>query len=416
MKFDTVIIGGGLSGLICGISLSKKGQRCAIISSGQSALHFSSGSFDLLNKLPNGEEVSNPLLAIDTFIEQQPKHPYAKLGTEKFKALTQEAIALFKDLNIPVVGNTEKNHYRVTPMGTLKPTWLSLKGCAVIDEKDKLPWKKVSIFNIDGFLDFQPQFIADEFSRLGTDSSSIQIFDFEPLSHLRRNPSEMRSTNIARVLDKHIEELSEIINQKSNDSEVVLFPACIGLTSNAVYKLKELVSKPILLIATMPPSIVGIHTQQYLHDYFISLGGVYMLGDNVMKADVEDNKVKRIYSYNHGDIPFSADNFVLATGSYFSQGLIATSDCIYEPIFDLDIDYATNRTEWYSENMFEAQNYQRYGVKTDNQFKAVHKGKAMDNLYVSGAILEEFNPIKEGSGAGVSILSALEISHTISQK
>ncbi len=415
MKFDTVIIGGGLSGLICGISLSKKGQRCAIISSGQSALHFSSGSFDLLNKLPNGEEVSNPLLAIDTFIERQPKHPYAKLGTEKFKNLAQEAVRLFKDLDIPVVGNSEKNHFRVTPMGILKPTWLSLKGCAAIDEKDKLPWRKVSIFNIDGFLDFQPQFIADEFSKLGTDSS-IQIFDFEPLSHLRRNPSEMRSTNIARVLDEHIEELSKIINQKSNDSEVILFPACIGLTGKAVYKLKELVNKPILLIATMPPSIVGIHTQQYLHDYYTNLGGVYMLGDNVIKADVEENKVKRIYSYNHGDIPFSADNFVLATGSYFSQGLIATSDRIYEPIFDLDIDYSPNRTEWYSENMFEAQNYQQYGVKTDNQFKAIHKGKTMENLYVSGAILEGFNPIKEGSGAGVSILSALEISHTISQK
>ena len=52
MKFNTVIIGGGLCGLTCGIALQKAGRSTAIISTGQNALHFFSGSFESLTEAP----------------------------------------------------------------------------------------------------------------------------------------------------------------------------------------------------------------------------------------------------------------------------------------------------------------------------------------------------------------------------
>lgn len=418
MKFDTIIIGGGLSGLVCGIRLSQQGKRCVIISSGQSALHFSSGSFDLLNTLPDGKEVESPLASVADLVRMSPDHPYAKLGADKFPQLVTQAEQFFADIQIPLQGTATKNHYRITPMGTLKPTWLTTTEYAVSDVPDKLPWKKVAIFNIIGFLDFYPKFIADEFAKMGTESD-IHLFDLPDFEYLRRNPTEMRSTNIARMLDKeeNVAQLIKILKQKSGDSEAVVFPDCMGLDNTKILdELKEGIGKPVILIPTLPPSIIGIHMQQYMHDYFIKLGGVYMLGDSVNKADVVNNRVTKVYSFNHGDIPFTAKDVVLATGSYFSQGLIATNDRVYEPIFDLDVSYLSDRQQWYNSNVFERQGYQQFGVKTDKSFHGLYKGQPIDNLYVSGAVLESFNPIKEGSGAGVSILSALYIADRILDK
>ena len=328
MKFDTIIIGGGLSGLISGIYLSQRGQRCVIISSGQSALHFSSGSFDLLNNLPDGTSVQKPLDAISELVKQAPTHPYAKLGETKFKELAQQAEEFFKNAGISTQGNHEENHYRVTPMGTLKPTWLTLKNLLISENEKCLPIQHPGIFNITGFLDFYTRFIADEFLKMGA-KCSIHSINFPALENLRKNPTEMRSVNIARVFDKqeNIKELARILKAESGNCDSIILPAITGLNrEDVVDYLRKEINKPIYLLQTLPPSVPGIHTQQKLRSVFQQNGGVFMLGDNVLCADIKENRISQIYSFNHGDIPFVGQNFILATGSYFSQGLIASTN------------------------------------------------------------------------------------------
>ena len=93
MKFDTVIIGGGLAGMACGIRLAEAGKRCAIVSQGQSALHFSSGSFDLLGRLPDGTRVENPIEGIAALERTEPEHPYALIGAKPESPLRGVAAA-----------------------------------------------------------------------------------------------------------------------------------------------------------------------------------------------------------------------------------------------------------------------------------------------------------------------------------
>ncbi|MCD7977892.1 MAG: glycerol-3-phosphate dehydrogenase subunit GlpB [Tannerellaceae bacterium] len=418
MKFDTVIIGGGLSGLISGIYLSQHGQRCVIVSSGQSALHFSSGSFDLLNRLPDGETVNQPVTAIDKLLEQAPTHPYAKLGKEKFEVLARQAEQFFRNVDIPVYGDAEKNHYRITPMGMMRPTWLTATDFAISYEEHQLPWKKVALVNVAGFLDFYPAFLVDEFRKMGT-VCEIRTFDLPKLGKRRQNPTELRSIHVARILDKMSNRnlLIASLREMSEGCDAIILPACIGLEQKDIVPfLAEKVEKPVLLLPTLPPSTVGIRIQRSLHRSFLNLGGTYMLGDNIQSGSLKEGKIREVYSQNHQDISLSGKNFILATGNYFSQGIIASKDKIYEPVFDLDVSYASDRQQWYDADLFKKQGYQEFGVATNPDFQGRYKGETIENLYVAGAILEGFNPVHQGCGGGVSLLSALHISNHILNK
>ena len=415
MKFDSVIIGGGLAGMACGIRLSEAGQRCAIISQGQSAIHFSSGSFDLLGHMPDGEQVLDPLEGIARLADMAPTHPYSVIGTENCARLAGEVPALLRSAGIEVVGDCHRNHFRITPMGKAKPTWLTIDGYLTSESDDRLPFKTACIVNVEGFLDFYPEFIAEEFAKHGVECR-FETINMPDLEQIRRNPSEMRSANIARVFDReaNLEALAEELRRLAPTCDALILPALIGLVRNdSLEFLRSRAGHPIYLLPTLPPSIPGIRAQQALQRRFRALGGEYFLGDSVISANVESSRVKEIFTANHGNIPFQADNFVLATGSFFSKGLVATPDRIVEPVFGADTISSPNRAEWYTLRFFDRHNYQAFGVATDNSLRVLKNGSAFENLYCAGAGLAGFHPIQDGCGAGVSLLSALHVADLI---
>ncbi len=125
MKYDTIIIGGGLSGMTCAIALAEEGQNVAVVAAGQSSLHFNSGSFDLLGCM-DGTDVTKPLEAIETLPES---HPYRKIETTKLGEYASAAQLLLKNAGIDTTGSADQNHLRLTPIGVTKPAWLTLKIC-----------------------------------------------------------------------------------------------------------------------------------------------------------------------------------------------------------------------------------------------------------------------------------------------
>ena len=440
MKFDIVFIGGGLSSLVCGIKLQKAGKKCLMVSAGQNALHFSSGAFGLLGKLPDGTDVVEPLSAVEALPSE---HPYSKIGKRRLSEYVASVPGFFSECGVtlhpvPSTGSgirpdtasvsavtepvevveatgTIRNGYRITALGTLKPAWLAMDDVTLFASKDEKIGEKTLIVNFAGFLDFNTRFIAEGLEKRGT-ACRIESVKLDEVEHLRKNPAEMRSVNIARVMnhENSWKQFAHKVRELLDGEDVVILPEVFGFENPVIMQwLKEMVPAKIVFIGTTPPSVPGIRTQRLLKKAFEAAGGTFLMGDEALDAVFDAERVASIRTANLGELRIEADTFVLASGNLFGKGLVASPDAVKEPVFGLDVDYPAERKDWYDEKFFARQNYTGFGVKTNGDFQPLRDGNVVPNLYVVGSEVGGCNPLAEGSGAGVAIMTAFSAADRI---
>jgi len=414
VNYDCLIIGGGISGLTCGIKCVSEGLRCGIISSGMSALHFSSGSIDLYGYHTDRKIVYQPLDYIERLIIPNELHPYSKCGIETIR----EAVSFFSDTvekeGLELYHNNDYNHFHVSTMGTVKPTYLSQR--SVFNDRIKEGFKarsKIAILNFSGFRDFYPELAAENLRK----NSLFSLFDIitgeielPMFRRTEKNPHEFRSMDIARIFDSE-KYLPKIADQIVNMAEGALFvglPAFIGINNftKIYHRLSELTGMLIYEIPTLPPSILGMRIDNALKSRFAALGGEFIAGDTVSGGEITNGSLDHIHTENHGSTRLRSKFFVLSSGSFFSRGLVSEFNVIREPVFNLKVIAAQDRREWYSQSFFQPESHPflEYGVETNNTLNPVDaEGGTVGNLFCTGAILPHYNPIREGCGGGVSI-------------
>ena len=409
MRMDTVIMGGGLSGLTCGIALAKRGQRVTIVTSGLSTLQFNGGSMELLGCI-DGKAVTSPLEAIATLPQG---HPYSKIGTDRIATLAEQAKSLLDDAGVIMDGNATANHWRITPMGIAKPAWLTLFGHLHIDDLNQMPARRVALMCVRGFFDQPNGMLANGLKELGFEVEKIE-FTTDDITALRRSPSEMRASSLSKhlVSNNALQRVADQINSLTGNAELVLMPSVLA-DEDAVRTLQSMVNKPLRMIATLPPSVPGARIQTLLRHYFRMLGGNYLMGDSAMSGTFDGDRLTTITTAKLGDMPLKADNFVLATGSFISRGLIADYERVYEPVLSLDVDADAEREQWTRFGVLEQQAYMGYGVATDNNLRCLKQGKTISNLHAIGSVLSGHDAIKMGDGTGVSLLTALAAAQDI---
>ena len=409
MSSKTIIMGGGLSGLTCGIALAKRGHSVTILAAGPSTLVFNGGSMELLGCV-DGKPVTAPLDVIPTLPE---RHPYRKIGVERIATLAEQARELLNDAGVMMEGDAVLNHWRITPMGVAKPAWLTLNENFKVDDINNLPANKLALIAIRGFFDQPNGMLAQGLRDLGLDVEVIEVTTSE-ISALRRSPTEMRATTLAKRLlsTSALQHLADEANTRTADADIVLMPSVFGQKNDdSIRTLQSMVNKPLRLVATLPPSVAGMRIKELLLHYFLMLGGAYLTGESATGGIIENGRLTSITASKSGTLV--ADNYVLATGAFVSRGLAADAKHIYETVLDLDVDADEDRDNWTRFGVLEPQDYWNYGVTTDATLRCFKQGTRVENLRAIGSVLSGHNAVKMGDGTGVSLLSALAVAQDI---
>ncbi|WP_439839225.1 glycerol-3-phosphate dehydrogenase subunit GlpB [Aeromonas caviae] len=411
MKFDSIVIGGGMAGLSAALRLAEAGQKTLLMASGQSALHFSSGSVDLL------ESDGDPRAALPAFMAAHPDHPYSKVGMQNIEGSLADLQRHCAEEGLPLM-RQEHNHHRLTPIGTLKSTWLSPDTCACVT--DAPAPDAILLATLEGFRDFHPALAAANLATHARFAHSRILtgeIRLPQLAQFSRNPHEFRSADIARLFDKQgpgqqdlLADLAREISRMVQGCGVpgcrhIVLPACLslGLVGPRLSELERRTGCTIKEVATMPPSLIGMRMQEALKRRFMALGGTFLTSERVLGARYDGDKVIGVHSQHGEDQLFEADHFVLASGSFFSRGLESRLGGIREPIFNADVLSLAERDAWAGRRLFDHHPFMGFGVKTDERLRVLRGGRPLANLYGAGSVLAHYDPIKEGSGSGVAV-------------
>ena len=421
--YDCVVIGGGLAGLTCGLKCQAEGLSCAVISSGMSALHFSSGSVDLLGHHPGREVVFSPMDILPDFMKTNPEHPYVKCGPDDIV----EAMDFFRR-EIDTQGNrlfsnNRFNHFHITAVGTLKPTFFS--PASVFTHEIKTVFEKkpcIAIMNIKGFRDFHPVLAAANlnrhklFSHCPITCAEIELPGQKSMAY---GTADMRSVDVARILDAatDLRDAAAAITAAAGKADIVALPAFLGLSrySEILDELRRTTDRLIYEIPTLPPSILGMRLDNAIKSRFTARGGIFIASETIESGTVENDRVVSVHTRNQED-DIRAACYVLASGSFFSKGLVSRYGRMTEPVFGCRLEIPPDCTALAAKKFFSSKSHDflRAGVKTDeNLAPETPSGRTISNLYCAGAVLSGYNPVSEGSGGGVAIATGYKAAKQI---
>jgi glycerol-3-phosphate dehydrogenase subunit B len=410
--YDIIVIGMGLAGLMAAKTAAEEGRRVLLIGKGVGTAHTYTGCIDLLGYYPSGSSVptETPFQSLGQLFEENPEHPYTLVGESEIRNSLTSFLGVFEEGNYRYLSQGEKNTIILTPSGHTRATYLypsTMEWGGIDDERDLL------IVGFHGLKDFYSAYIAHTLNLLGKQGrlSCSARFISLPLSELSRRKTAPSSV-IARLFEEeeYRDKVAEAVRAERKGEERVAFPAVLGVEKPGEMRrdLEAKLGTTVFEIPTLPPSVPGFRIFQAFKRHLQRKEVTLIMGFSVAQAMARDGNCLQVTVISPPvERTYSADVYILATGSFFGGGLEAERNRVLEPIFNLPVYQPASREHWFKDRFFSDETHpiRSAGIMVNERMNPVDNGGkvVVRNLHAAGSIISHCDPHGEKSGSGIAI-------------
>lgn len=407
LRFDAVVIGGGMAGLTAGTRLAQGGAKVVVLAKGHGSTHLAPGTIDVLGYAP--ERVTSPADALGTLIAERSDHPYALVGIDAVTESLRWFAECAADGPLPsytYVGGLERNFSIPTAMGVLRPSAM-VPSTMAGGEASELG--TVAVVSFPVVREFHPSLCAANLTAAGIRSRGISL-------HMALERADMNPLGMARRFEDptwRAHFCAQLLPMLRSEDHVGL-PAMLGARDPAgvVADLERRLGRRVFEIPTLPPSVPGMRRYEILRSALRAAGGRLVLGGDVISSERSGDRVTSVSTHAAGrDLTYLADWFVLATGGFASGAIELDSHWVtHERVLGLPLRGVPEAgSPRFEPEYLSEQPLATAGVAVDGQLRA----EGTDNVFVAGASLPGAAPWREGSGEGIALATGYAAAATI---
>lgn len=424
MKYDVIVMGAGLSGLMAAKEAVESGLNTLILGKGMGMMNTLPGAIDLLGYYPGDntrvqEEVHPGLRKL---IHDQPDHPYARVGINDIERALGSFSTLFNPESYYYTGAPGRNTVLPTGVGSVRPSYLvpstMIAGKKIFNEPTLL-------VGFHGFGNFYPAYAVRNLESLRVRAGHVRVRDgeIEVADIGGRRTFTASSLAVQFGEEGFRERVAGRIKTIVDGEKLIGFPAVLGLENAERVRLdmEARIGSQVFELPILPPSIPGMRLFEIFQKKLRAKGARMIVGFEVVSAIRKNGSCKGLaLKTPSGERIHEADSFVLATGGLFGGGLRAQHDRIVEPIFNLPVAQPEGRKAWFRDELLGRGSHpiSKAGVRTNSRLNPVdEKGRVvLENLFAVGSILGDHDPTREKSGTGVAIATGYKAIRNLVEK